>query len=615
MFAFFQSLVKPFPPEQPGQPPNSLFAFCYHYTKDVKGYLLIMAVLTSSIAIVEVSLFGFLGQLVDWLAVKERATFWQEEKYNLLFMGVVILVALPTCVVLHSMVVHQVLMGNYPMRIRWQAHRFLLGQSISFFQDEFAGRIGTKVMQTSLAVREAVMKLLDVLLYVVVYFVGMVSVVATADWRLSFPLLIWIVIYISMLAYFIPRFKRIAETQADARAEMTGRIVDTYTNIHTVKLFSHSKREADYSKEAMNGFLQTVYPMMNLASQLNISLWILNAINIFTVCALSVYLWSTSAIATGAIAVVISLSLRLQGLSQWIMWETSMLFENLGTVRDGANTLSLDRDVQDQADAKDLHVTQGLIEFTDVTFSYEEENKQHDVFDGLSLTIQPGEKIGLVGRSGAGKSSLVNLLLRFHDLQSGSIQVDGQAIHTVKQESLRANIGMVTQDTSLLHRSVRENILYGRPQATDEEMILAAKQAEAHDFIMDLADAKGRNAYDAHVGERGVKLSGGQRQRIAIARVLLKNAPILILDEATSALDSEVESFIQRSLYTLMEDKTVIAIAHRLSTIAEMDRLIVLDEGKIIEQGSHQELIDKKGIYSQLWSHQSGGFIGVDTEK
>ena len=610
MFTFFQNLVKPFPEQQPDQPPRGLLAFCYHYTKDVKGYLLLMSLLTAAIAIIEVSLFGFLGQLVDWLAVKQQETFWQEEKYTLLFMGFVILIALPTCVVFHSLVVHQILMGNYPMRIRWQAHRFLLGQSIRFFQDEFAGRIGTKVMQTSLAVREAVMKLLDVLLYVVVYFIGMVSVVASSDWRLSLPLVLWIVVYVSLLAYFIPRFQKIAEMQADARAEMTGRIVDTYTNIHTVKLFSHARRESDYAKEAMNGFLQTVYPMMNLASQLNISLWVLNSVNIFIVCALAIYLWSISAIATGAIAIAVGLSLRLNGMSQWIMWETSMLFENLGTVRDGANTLSLDRDVQDREGAQDLVVSQGEINFDNIVFSYKEDNKQHDVFDGLSLIIKPGEKIGLVGRSGAGKSSLVNLLLRFHDLQSGSISIDGQTIDQVKQESLRAHIGMVTQDTSLLHRSVRDNILYGRPQATEAELVQAAKQAEAHDFIQDLADAKGRTAYDAHVGERGVKLSGGQRQRVAIARVLLKNAPILILDEATSALDSEVESFIQRSLYKLMENKTVIAIAHRLSTIAEMDRLIVLDDGKIIEQGSHDELIQQKGIYAQLWQHQSGGFLG-----
>lgn len=615
MFAFFQRLVAPFPPEHPSQPPKGLFAFCYHYTKDIKAYLFLMSALTALIAIIEVSLFGFLGQLVDWLSVKNPDTFWQEEKQTLLFMGFVILIALPVTVLFHSMVVHQILMSNYPMRIRWQAHRFLLGQSIRFFQDEFAGRIGTKVMQTSLAVREAVMKLLDVLLYVTVYFIGMVSVVATADWRLSLPLLIWIIVYITLLAYFIPKFKQIAERQADARAEMTGRIVDTYTNIHTVKLFSHSQREADYAKEAMGVFLKQVYPMMALATKLNIALWLLNSVNIFIVCALSIYLWSNSAIAIGAIAVVVGLSLRLNGMSQWIMWETSALFENIGTVRDGANTLSLDRDVQDIENAQVLNVSNGLIEFDHVNFCYEEDNKRHDVFDQLSLTIQPGEKIGLVGRSGAGKSSLVNLLLRFHDLQSGQIRIDGQVIDQVTQESLRANIGMVTQDTSLLHRSVRDNILYGRPDASEAQLIQASKQAEAYDFIQALIDAKGRTAYDAHVGERGVKLSGGQRQRIAIARVLLKNAPILILDEATSALDSEVESFIQRSLYTLMENKTVIAIAHRLSTIAALDRLIVLDEGKIVEQGSHQELIDQKGLYAQLWQHQSGGFIGIDTQE
>jgi ATP-binding cassette, subfamily B, multidrug efflux pump len=607
MFKFFENLIDAFPPAEPDQAPDSIFKFCLHYTRGVFPHLAIMSFLTASIAIMEVSLFGFLGQLVDWLDKASPDSLWTDHKNTLLTYAGIVLLALPLTVLLHSSIIHQALLGNYPMRIRWQAHRYLLGQSLAFYQDEFAGRIATKLMQTALSVRETVMKLLDVLLYVSVYFLGMVGVLATADPRLSIPLIVWLIGYTAALTYFIPKLRHISARQADARSAMTGSIVDTYTNISTVKLFSHSQREADYVKESMDGFLQTVHPQMRLVTKLNISVWVLNSILLFSIAALSIHLWSQSLVSTGAIAVAVGLALRLNGMSQWIMWEVSGLFENLGSVQDGMNTLSQPKTVQDINAAQPIEVTRGQIDFKNISFHYE---KGQDVLSNLNLNIKPGEKIGLVGRSGTGKSTLVNLLLRFHELSKGQILIDGQDISQIAQESLREQIGMVTQDTSLLHRSVRDNIAYGKPDASEVDVITAARQAEAHEFILSLSDASGRTGYDAHVGERGVKLSGGQRQRIAIARVLLKDAPILILDEATSALDSEIEAAIQASLNQLMEGKTVIAIAHRLSTIAAMDRLIVLENGHIAEQGTHQELLTKHGIYAHLWERQSGGFIG-----
>lgn len=617
MFSFFEKLIKPFPAEDPEQPPKGVFAFCRHYSRGIEVPLLLMTILTATLAVLEVSLFSFMGELVDWLATKERDTFWDEESETLITMGAIVLIALPTLVLLHAAIVHQTLLGNYPMVIRWLAHRYLLKQSLGFYQDEFAGRIATKVMQTSLAVRETVTKLLDVMVYVLVYFLSMLFIIAQADVRLMLPLLVWLVLYIALQYYFVPKLKSISTAQADARSTMTGRIVDSYSNISTVKLFSHTQREADYAQQGMQGFLTTVYQQMRLATGLNVSIHALNYLLVFVIAGLSIFLWQESAIGIGAIAIAISLALRLNGMAQWIMWEVSALFENIGTVIDGMGTLSQPLQVTDVKEAKPLSVNKGDIDFQQMYFSYtvnneEGEVSQRRIIEGLDLHIKAGEKVGLVGRSGAGKSTLVNALMRFYDLESGRITIDGQDIALVQQESLRAHIAMVTQDTSLLHRSVRENILYGRPDASEEDLHKAITQAEAHEFIKELVDHQGHSGLDAQVGERGVKLSGGQRQRIAIARVLLKDAPILILDEATSALDSEVEAAIQQSLYQLMQGKTVIAIAHRLSTIAAMDRLIVIDEGKIVEQGSHQELISQQGIYAQLWAHQTGGFIAED---
>ncbi|CAH1545785.1 ABC transporter ATP-binding protein [Vibrio rotiferianus] len=611
MFKRFEGFTEPFPKSTPDQPPTGIFAFLRHYTRGYEKPLIIMSLMSTIVAIVEVSLFGAMGQLVDWLSTSNPETFLQDNKADLIFYGSLLLIVMPILVVVYSLLIHQTLLGNYPMSVRWLAHRYLLNQSLNFYQDDFAGRVATKVMQTSLAVRETVMKTMDVFVYVSVYFTSIIVMLAAADWRLMIPMLVWLAAYIAIQIYFVPKLKKVATEQADARSTMTGRIVDSYTNIQTVKLFSHSKRETQYAEEGMKGFLNTVYRQMRLVTGFDVAVEISNYLLVFSVAALSIYLWLDSAISVGAIAIAVSLALRINGMSMWIMWEVGALFENLGTVVDGMKTLSKPIDIQDKPDAKALQVSEGGIHFDNVSFHYGEKK---GVISNLDLNIKPGEKVGLVGRSGAGKSTLVNLLLRFHDVEEGCIKIDGQEISSVTQDSLRSKIGMVTQDTSLLHRSIRDNILYGNPDATEEELLKATKQAHAHEFIDTLTDPFGNVGYDAQVGERGVKLSGGQRQRIAISRVLLKDAPLLVLDEATSALDSEVEAAIQESLNELMQGKTVIAIAHRLSTIAQMDRLIVLDKGNIVEQGSHKELIANNGIYAQLWAHQTGGFLGEEIE-
>ncbi|RUO61136.1 ABC transporter ATP-binding protein/permease [Pseudidiomarina marina] len=606
MFSWFERRLKPFPDGNPEQPPKTLVAFCLYYSKGAWPFILTAGTLMMLIALTEVWLFSFIGNIVDWLAEQNRETFVEEQFWGLTGMAIVVLIGLPLLVILHSLITYQSLLGNYPMRIRWLVHKYLLNQSVTFYQDEFAGRIATKVMQTALAVRECVIKLFDVLNYVTVYFIGTVVIIGAADWRLALPLIAWLGLYVVLLRYFVPRLGKVAADQADARSVMTGRIVDSYTNIQTVKLFSHAQRELAFAKEGMSDFLGTVHRQMRLVTKLYTCLYLLNSLLLFSVGFLAIYLWVESLITVGAIAVALSLVLRLWGMSQWIMWEISSLFENIGTVQDGIKTVSVPQDIQDKPNAMPLKVQQGDIHFEHLNFYYSEDKP---ILRDLDLAIKAGEKIGLVGRSGAGKSTLVNLLLRFYEVRDGRITIDGQDISTVTQESLRQHIGMVTQDTSLLHRSVRGNIAYGRPDATQEMIEQAAHRAEADVFIADLEDSQGRRGYDAHVGERGVKLSGGQRQRIAIARVMLKDAPILILDEATSALDSEVEAAIQENLYRLMEGKTVIAIAHRLSTIAAMDRLVVMDEGRIVEQGSHEELLAHGGLYAQLWARQSGGFL------
>ena len=611
MLRWFETRLDPFPDAPPAQPPASLYAFCRHYTRGAEPWLLVLTITTGLIALAEVALYAYVGALVDRMNALGVAGFMAQEGTRLAWMAALVLVGLPALVLLNSLVQHQTLLGNFPMRIRWNVHRYLLRQSMGYFQDEFAGRIATKLMQTSLAVRETVVKLLDIGNYVLVYFGGTLIVAAAADWRLMLPFAGWLLCYGLLMRWFVPRMGKVSQQQADARSTMTGRIVDSYTNIATVKLFSHSRREQAYAREAMGGFLQTVYRQMRLATSVYSLLYALNMALLFAVAALGIWLWLHGHVSVGAVAVASALALRLLGMSHWIMWELSALFENIGTVHDGINSISLPPTVDDAPGAPALAQVRGEVRFQDVAFHY---GKGGGVIEHFDLRIAPGEKIGLVGRSGAGKSTLVNLLLRFHDVEAGRICIDGVDVASVQQDSLRAQIGMVTQDTSLLHRSVRENILYGRPDASEAEMIESARQANADGFIAELVDSKGRRGYDAQVGERGVKLSGGQRQRIAIARVLLKNAPILVLDEATSALDSEVEAVIQENLNTLMQGKTVIAIAHRLSTIAAMDRLVVMDAGRIVEQGTHEQLLAHGGLYAQLWQRQSGGFLELAAE-
>jgi ATP-binding cassette subfamily B multidrug efflux pump len=609
LFRIFEKLLHTYPEAEPALP-KGLFQFLWACTKGLRGYLAGLCLISAASAVYEAWLAAMLGHIVDWLQRSNPATLWQEQGRALLLLSGV-LVASTLLAALQTTLKHQVLGINFPLRLRWNFHRLMLGQSMAFYSDEFAGRITTKVMQTGLAVREIIFTLIEVVIGTSIYFVTIAVLAGSFDRRLVLSFAGWFLLYGISVCYFVPRLGRIGKAQADARAMLTGRITDAYTNISTVKLFSHTDREAGFARAAMTEFRDTSYRQMRLVSAFNIVHHMLVVALILATCGFSIWLWTLGDVGVGAVAAVTAMALRIGGMSHATMWEMASLFENIGTVQDGMATLTQARAVVDRPDAAALHVPRGEVKFERAAFSYG--RKDRTVIPELSLTVKPGEKIGLIGRSGAGKSTLVNLLLRFYDLDAGRILIDGQDISRVTQDSLRSQIGMVTQDTSLLHRSVRDNILYGRPTASEEEMVRAARRAQAHEFIAGLSDLHGRKGYDAHVGERGVKLSGGQRQRIAIARVMLKDAPILLLDEATSALDSEVEAAIQASLNDLMRGKTVIAIAHRLSTIAAMDRLVVLDQGRVAEEGDHRSLLVQGGLYARLWSHQSGGFLGEGT--
>ena len=610
IFSWFESRIDPYPEAAPKTPEKGLWRFIWSNIEGVRKWIAVLAVFTVGVGIMEALMFQFMGKVVDWLGAYTPQTLFVEKGHALIgMMAMVAFFAVWTFFA--SNVRLQTLQGVFPMRLRWNFHRLMLGQSLGFYQDEFAGRVSAKVMQTALALRDVVMTVADMVVYVLVYFITSGVILSSFDAWLIVPFICWMIGFAMIMRFLIPKLGKTAARQADARSLMTGRITDAYSNIATVKLFSHGAREAAYAKQSMEEFMVTVHAQMRLATLLYTCSFIVNSSLTVGTTALGIWLWYHGQVGVGAVATATAMALRVNGLSQYIMWESARLFENIGTVNDGMATLSKPHTILDKPQALPLKVTRGEIKFDHVDFSYE---AGKPLLNGFNLNIKPGEKVGLIGRSGAGKSTIVNLLLRFYEPQSGTISIDGQNVDSVTQESLRAQIGLVTQDTSLLHRSVRDNIIYGRPDATDAEMISAAERAEAADFIPNLSDAKGRRGYDAHVGERGVKLSGGQRQRIAIARVMLKDAPILLLDEATSALDSEVEAAIQESLDKMMEGKTVIAIAHRLSTIAAMDRLIVLDKGRIIEEGSHAELLEKQGLYAKLWVHQSGGFLSEHVE-
>ena len=609
LFRLFERFVNPLPEEAPQAPPGRFLPFVWHYVRPFR-FLLLVSILTSAlIGFIEVYAFELVGDVIRWMGEAGREGFWDQHGGEVV--GIVLLIAVvwPVMSLLDELTLLQGIMGNMPMLIRWRGHRQLLRQSTGFFAGDFAGRLSTKLMQTALGVRDTVVKLTNLVVYMTVYFASALVLFGLADARLMAPLLVWLAGYVALMVVFLPRLRAISETQSEARSQLTGRVVDAYTNITTVKMFSSAREEDAYARGGMQAMLDTVYPQMRLATALSLLIHILNGILIAGTLLLALWLWSQGRVALDTVAFAVPLTLRIQGISQYFLWEVSNLFENIGMAQNGMETLAKPVAVTDRS-GRALDVSRGQVAFEDVRFAYGE---GRTVVDGLSLTIAPGERVGLIGRSGAGKSTLVSLLLRFYDPEEGRVLIDGQDIADVTQDSVRARIAVVSQDTSLLHRSVRENIAYGRPGATEAEIERAARQAEAWDFIQDLRDDQGRTGLDALVGERGVKLSGGQRQRIAIARVILKDAPILVLDEATSALDSEVEAAIQSQLDTLTRGRTVLAIAHRLSTIAAMDRLIVMEAGRIIEEGTHDALLARGGLYAQLWARQSGGFVAAET--
>ncbi|RFF51517.1 ABC transporter ATP-binding protein [Xanthomonas campestris] len=609
MFRWFESLIDTFPPIEREMPPRSVWRFYLHYLLPLWPILLATLIAGLLLALVEVAMFDFLGRIVDMLAEQPGPEFFRRHAGELVWMAAITLVARPFFTGLHNLLVNQAIVPGLSNRSRWLMHNYVVRQSLAFFHNDFAGRIANRVMQTGTSLRESAVQMVDALWYIVVYTGSALWLFAQADPWLMVPLLCWLVVYVGLMAFFVPRMKARAWVASDARSKATGRIVDGYTNIATLKLFSHARREEAYVRDAIDELAVKHRLQTRVTTAMDTAIAIANGFLIVGTCGLALWLWSRGQISVGAITLATGLVIRIHNMSGWIMWTVNGIFEDIGSVQDGMQTIAQPLTVQDQPTALPLQVTRGAVHFDQIHFHY---GKRGGVIAGLDLQVRAGEKIGLVGPSGAGKSTLVNVLLRLYDLEQGRILIDGQDIAQVTQESLRGQIGLVTQDTSLLHRSIRDNLLYGRPQATEAQLLDAVHKARADGFIDTLVDGEGRRGFDAHVGERGVKLSGGQRQRIAIARVLLKDAPILILDEATSALDSEVEAAIQDSLDALMSDKTVIAIAHRLSTIARMDRLVVMDGGRIVETGTHAELIAHGGLYARLWARQTGGFVAAD---
>jgi ATP-binding cassette subfamily B multidrug efflux pump len=590
-------------------PPNKVLAFYIYYLKQVWPSFATLLVVGLIGALIEVALFRYLSRIIDMAQGTPNVHFFSDNALELTWMVVVALVFRPIFIGLHDLLVHQAISPGMTSLIRWQNHNYVLKQSMNFFHSDFAGRIAQRIMQTGNSLRDSAVAAVDALWHVLIYAISALVLFAEADWRLMIPLILWIVAYVIALYYFVPRVKERSVVSSDARSKLMGRIVDGYSNIATLKLFAHTSMEQQYARDAISEQTEKTQLASRVITAMDFAITTINGLLIVATTGLALWLWTQSLISVGAIALATGLVIRIVNMSGWIMWVVNGIFENIGMVQDGLQTIAQPVSVTDKKGAPRLKVDRGNVRFEDVHFHYP---KGDSIIEGLTLDIRPGEKIGLIGPSGAGKSTLVNLLLRLYDLPSGRILVDGQDIAEVTQESLREQIGLITQDTSLLHRSILDNLRYGKPNATEEQVWEAVRKARADDFLPLLSDSEGRRGFDAHVGERGVKLSGGQRQRISIARVLLKNAPILIMDEATSALDSEVEAAIQESLETLMKGKTVIAIAHRLSTIAKMDRLVVLQKGKVVEIGSHTELLAQHGLYARLWHHQTGGFVGMD---
>ena len=609
MFRRFENLVDPYVdyPEQ-DVPPRKLLPFMAEYARPFRKVFFVAAILSVLVAIVEIGLIYYMGRIVDLLTGKPEQV-WQDHGLELIALAGFILLLRPLIQMVDVLVLNNAILPNFGTLIRWRAHKHVLRQSVGWFENDFAGRIANRIMQTPPAAGEAVFQVFDAITFSLAYFIGAAIVLSESDPRLAIPLLIWFGLYAMLVVWTTRRVGPASKEASDARSEVTGRVVDSYTNIHSVKLFAHDNRELEFARESIERSRRTFQKEMRIYSIMDVALTTLNGLLVVGVVGWAIALWMEGQASVGVVAAATALTLRLNAMTGWIMWALTTFFRQLGVVAEGMETIAQPISLLDHPQAKPLQLTEGRIEIDQLSHHY---GRGAGGLDKISLTINPGEKIGLVGRSGAGKSTLVKLLLRFYDAEGGAIRIDGQDIAKVTQDSLRARIGMVQQDSALLHRSVRDNILYGRPEATEDEMIEAAHRAEAHDFILDLEDPQGRTGYDAHVGERGVKLSGGQRQRITLARVILKDAPILLLDEATSALDSEVEAAIQKTLYGMMEGKTVIAIAHRLSTIARMDRILVLDRGHIAEQGNHQELLSQGGLYADFWEHQSGGFIGIE---